>query len=98
MAATADRAPIASQRLLLLGDDNFLGHAPELFVVPVTQFRLRHLDRASMMRHHHLHEVASTSPVGQIPMSIIIFVMALTFSAKYGASLAVDELRKVLSR
>src|SRR6516165_8501624 len=33
----------------------------------------------------------STSPDGLMPMSIIIFVIALTFSARYGASLAGAE-------
>jgi 2-haloacid dehalogenase len=38
----------------LLGNDDFLRYAPELFVVSVAQFRLRHFDRALMTRCHGL--------------------------------------------
>src|SRR3954454_21413530 len=43
--------------LLLLGDDDLLGQAPELFVPAVAQLGLRHVDRAPVVRNHHRDEV-----------------------------------------
>ena len=43
--------------LLLLGDDDLLREAPELLVAAVAQLRLRHVDRALVVRHHHRDEV-----------------------------------------
>jgi hypothetical protein len=50
--------------------------------VAIAQFRLGHLDGTLMMWCHHRNEVIVD--VTGIPMSIIIFVIALTFSAKNG--------------
>src|SRR3984893_6227348 len=44
--------------LLQLVDDDFLRDAPQLFVLAVTQFADRHVDRALMMRGHHSDEIA----------------------------------------
>ena len=68
--------------LLELGDDYFLSHTSERFILSVTQFSLRHLNRTLMMRHHHANKIGINIARGLIPMSIIIFVIALTFSAR----------------
>jgi hypothetical protein len=43
--------------LLQLVDDDFLRDAPQLFVLAVTQFADRHVDRALMMGSHHGDEI-----------------------------------------
>jgi hypothetical protein len=71
---------------LQLGDDDFLSHAPEWLLASVTEFGLRHLNGTLMVGGTIIAtKSVSTSPDGLIPMSIIIFVIALTFSARYGA-------------
>jgi hypothetical protein len=71
-----------------LGDDDFLCHASKWLITSVTQFSQRHLNGTLMVRHHQATKSASTSPNGVVPMSIIIFIIALTFSVRYGASAA----------
>src|SRR5271157_3690349 len=52
----AKRQPHRSD-LLQLGDDDFLSHTPEWLITSVTQFSLRHLNGALMVRHHHRHKI-----------------------------------------
>ena len=42
---------------LLLRHYDLLRDARELFVVPIAQLSLRHVDRSLMMRDHHRHKV-----------------------------------------
>jgi hypothetical protein len=81
---------------LLLGDDDFLLEAPKLQVLAVAQLRLGHFDRTMVMWDHHCREVASILPAGRIDMSIIIFFIALTFSAKNDDSSGDEERKLVL--
>ena len=63
-------------------DDDFLREPPELLVVAVAQHRLRHVDRALMMRDIMATKSRSTSPVGLTAMPAIILPMAASFSAR----------------
>jgi hypothetical protein len=53
----ADRE-LHGRDLLHLVDDDFLGDAPQLLILPVAQLGDRHVDRPLMMRHHHCCEIA----------------------------------------
>src|ERR1700736_3821404 len=72
--------------LLQLVDDDFLRDAPQLFVLAVTQFADRHVDRALMMGAIMATKSRSMSPVGLIAMSSIILIIAASFSFQNGAS------------
>ena len=53
----AEREPHRDDFLLLV-DDDFLRDPPQLLVMAVAQLRLRHVDRALVVRDHHGGEVA----------------------------------------
>jgi hypothetical protein len=73
---------------LLLRHDNFLRHAPELLVVPVAQFSLRHVDCALVVRPIIATKSTSASPDGWICIALIILAMAALLSAMNAESSA----------
>jgi hypothetical protein len=68
--------------LPLLVGNNLPSQLANLLNVTVFELGLRHVNRALMMRHHHLDKITIDVTARPIIMSVIIFFMAVAFSER----------------